>query len=301
MPDFAHTVQQTSPGVFTNCCCLMAPLVINAWVAGANGRPVHAYGGRMRFTDSFSNINTDYATAVAAMAASSPATGIYAGRYSTTYVTFHNVVNQTFDRFPSGATYANNTQTMILRHAYEFPTVISAALNTGGGFYCNPLQTAGATVGDGHTYLLSDAQNGGVVPYVVKLIPYVNVNTQVQYISVNNCTNYPASNNGTGNFPVAVGSYLALINAERLLSLPDNTWHYVTGTAKQLCSLVYVGNVPYQQPLGPVLLPSDPNYNNAAFWQAAYNAAVTAGTLLPGGYFTSGINSPVVVSEWAEK
>jgi hypothetical protein len=40
-----------------------------------------------------------------------------------------------------------------------------------------------------------------------------------------------------------------------------------------------------QLPLGPVVVPTDPNYDLESFWVAAYNAAVAAGTMPPGKVF----------------
>lgn len=71
-------------------------------------------------------------------------------------------------------------------------------------------------------------------------------------------------------------------------------WHTATGTAKQLCAIEYRSNSLYQNALGPVLLPSDPNYNNAAFWAAERAAAMLAGLM------AADVSYPVVVTSWAE-
>lgn len=74
---------------------------------------------------------------------------------------------------------------------------------------------------------------------------------------------------------------------------PNYTWTIVSGTAKQLCAVEYRLGVLYQNALGPVLLPSDPDYSNAAFWTAARDAAVAAGTM------ESDVSYPVIVSSYA--
>ncbi|MEY5101256.1 MAG: Sphingobium phage Lacusarx [Pseudomonadota bacterium] len=76
--------------------------------------------------------------------------------------------------------------------------------------------------------------------------------------------------------------------------VPNRNWTIVTGTAKQLAGVEYRSGALYQNALGPVLLPGDPNYNNTAYWDAARDAAIAAGTL------QDGATTPVVVTSWAE-
>ena len=89
-------------------------------------------------------------------------------------------------------------------------------------------------------------------------------------------------------------SYDGYINVIRVPTAPIG-YTKVAGTAKQLAVVEYSGttHILIQNGLGPILLPGDPNYDNATFWADARSAAITAGTLDPAA------TSPVVVSEYA--
>jgi hypothetical protein len=76
--------------------------------------------------------------------------------------------------------------------------------------------------------------------------------------------------------------------------IPNRTWVTATGTAKQLTAVEYRGNVLYQNALGPVLLPADPNYSDSTYWDAQAAAAKAAGLMQPDAAY------PAVVTEWAE-
>jgi hypothetical protein len=76
---------------------------------------------------------------------------------------------------------------------------------------------------------------------------------------------------------------------------PNYDWTIVTGVAKQLCAIEYRAGTLYQNALGPVLLPGDPNYSNSAFWAAALAAAVTAGEA------HADVTHPVVVGSYAQR
>lgn len=75
--------------------------------------------------------------------------------------------------------------------------------------------------------------------------------------------------------------------------IPGPEYTLVVGTAKQLAQVEYRSDLLYQQGLGPVLLPGDPNYDNATFWADQRAAAIAAGTL------HADVSSPVVVPEYA--
>jgi hypothetical protein len=70
------------------------------------------------------------------------------------------------------------------------------------------------------------------------------------------------------------------------------TYEIVSGEFKQLAQVEYRDGVLYQNGLGPVLLPDDPDYNNSAFWDAR---AIEAGANLQ-----PDIVYPVVVSSVAK-
>lgn len=75
---------------------------------------------------------------------------------------------------------------------------------------------------------------------------------------------------------------------------PNLKWVIVTGTAKQLCAVEYRNHVLYQNALGPVLLPGDPNYSNSAYWDAQATAAINAGLM------QSDVSYPAVVAKYAQ-
>lgn len=56
-------------------------------------------------------------------------------------------------------------------------------------------------------------------------------------------------------------------------------WSRFTGTFKQLAAVEYRAGVLYQNGLGPVLLPGDPNYSNSTYWDNQRALAITAGTM----------------------
>jgi hypothetical protein len=86
-------------------------------------------------------------------------------------------------------------------------------------------------------------------------------------------------------------TYDALIEVVRVpTTAPGFT--KVIGTAKQLAAVQYVDGELFQNGLGPVLLPDDPDYDNTEFWDNAREDAITEGTLNPSA------DSPVVVAAY---
>jgi len=87
--------------------------------------------------------------------------------------------------------------------------------------------------------------------------------------------------------------------------VPNRIWATVVGTAKQLCAIEYRNNILYQNALGPVLLPGDPNYSSSAYWDAQALSAITLGlmrgtlTATP-PYFSTDVTYPAVVSSYAQ-
>lgn len=72
------------------------------------------------------------------------------------------------------------------------------------------------------------------------------------------------------------------------------TYTKISGTFKQLGIVTYAGGVLTQNGVGPVHLPSDPEYNDSAYWDAQATLAIAEGTLLASSAY------PVVVSEVAQ-
>lgn len=75
---------------------------------------------------------------------------------------------------------------------------------------------------------------------------------------------------------------------------PNRRWSIISGTAKQLAAIEYRGGLLYQNALGPVLLPGDPDYSNSAFWDAEQAAAVAAGKM------AEDVSYPATVSSYAQ-
>lgn len=84
----------------------------------------------------------------------------------------------------------------------------------------------------------------------------------------------------------------AVMGDGRLIECSD--WTVVTGGAKVLQIFQALPNCIY--PLNPCLPTGDPNYSNAAFWTAAYVAAVAAGKMASGKVY--GVDYPVVVTSY---
>lgn len=114
---------------------------------------------------------------------------------------------------------------------------------------------------------------------------------------VNNCTAFPSSG---GYFPVAVRSIDAVVEVQRQVQAPVSDtieWSPVSGPHNVLAVYADVSGVVTQYPLNPCVPVGDPD-DTQAFWEAAYNAAVLAGSI-PAGY-TYGVEYPVEIDHaWA--
>lgn len=87
--------------------------------------------------------------------------------------------------------------------------------------------------------------------------------------------------------------------------VPNRVWSAATGTAKQLTAIEYRGGLLYQNALGPVVLSTDPNYSDSAYWDEQARQAVALGVmqgevLETAPYFATDVTFPVSVSSWYE-
>lgn len=264
----------------TRAAEILAPLVIRDW---EGGRPVHKDDGEMSFRVGLTDYS-DYMDAV--NAATSGAGG--AGAYSSTFVAYSTNFYNKPSVFTGGATLAGDPMTVTYKMAASIPDIWDSTYIS-SPFVCGNMVSNSANPDDGILYgIYIEGQ-----PYmaVSKLFSYDARPLTGPYSYVyNNCTNYSPSG---GGYPVASGSQVLEIQVTRVPSVPVG-YTKVIGTAKQLTEAEYRSGSLYQNALGPVLLPDDPNYNSDAFWQDARDAAVLAGTMhadLP--------SWPAVVSEYA--
>lgn len=164
----------------------------------------------------------------------------------------------------------------------------TASLSSGGPAPEWPFEANSASgivnpdAGDYYAYIVSAAYTYHVVDLSAKRIP--THSSKSCYVG-NPC----AAAEGAAELP---GNPDFCLSCEGEVT-PNYTWTIVSGTAKVLCDVEYRDNALYQNALGPVLLPGDPDYSNAAFWSAARDAAVSAGRM------QADVSYPVVVSSYA--
>ena len=250
--------------------------------------------------------------------------GIYgyeAGRYATTYSGFfYDSTNEALSDTPGGASLDGDEETVYLKlsaYGSEYGPIVDTTYNlnapTEQHTFIYP-QTPSSWV---ETVLVWRLEHGGAgappggyasAPYsqtVLSVSPYTLSTAWATYALTTSGERIPA-HNGRSCYPgrpcgAAADDYRAEYpgRSDYCVSCAGEiTWNYswqtITGTAKQLCAVEYRGGVLYQQALGPVLLPGDPNYSNSAFWDAEYAAALLAGTI------NAGVTYPVVVASYAE-
>lgn len=305
-----------------------APLIVGPWV-GDPTRPVHSLGSGEEYRNySLSHAWNDYDAARVANAALYSDTG----QYSETYIGFSTSTTVKANVFTDGATLDDDPQYVYYFMSYEVPDVVIDFSSVGlpypdSSAWCGPLHLSGAGPADGKSYWTADSDHyrNNNQDLVVKLYDYSTYPTTGPYSQfANNCTNYP-----TG-LPQAAGQRFIAMRVERvpgpplggpkcfpgdpcMLGIaempgdpslcitcdgtisPNSTISYtqVAGTFKQLAGIQYRVGVLYQNALGPVHVPSDPEYSDAGYWADARTAAITAGTLAADAV------SPVVVNEAA--
>ncbi len=96
-------------------------------------------------------------------------------------------------------------------------------------------------------------------------------------------------------------SYVLCVTAERSPYHPTTkdgfTWVIDTASgslqAKQLAGVEYRNGYLYQNALGPVVISTDPRYNDSAFWEAERTAAINNGTM------RADVAYPVAATQWA--
>jgi hypothetical protein len=305
------------------------PLRVYPWTLTSDGRPVHSYGSTEYTSISFgSTTETDFDAVAQAQALAIATNGAFSGvygegtQYSFTFLGpgyWYSSANEVLSVFPSGAHLGDDPQYITavtgLRTPEEGPNFFF------GGFFLNqPKQT--------HVYTIDMAsglfnylmyRDTGVVPdsppqhpgVGYSLVPYAQDGTDAPTVKtawVSYCYEVQAERVPT-HPPKTCRPGNPCLAPERAGEVPDDPdwcitcagdvipnrdWVIVGGTAKQLCGVEYRGGKLYQNALGPVLLPADPDYSNDAFWAAEAAAAVSAGLMV------GDATSPVVVGSYAE-
>jgi hypothetical protein len=245
---------------------VLSPLVIGSWTT--SGRPVHEDDGEMLYRVGLIGYD-DYDDAVTAATVGAGGAGLY----SNTFIAYNTSLYSTPSVFSGGASVAGNPKTVTYQMAAAIPDIWDSTYLP-SPHVCANLISNSANPDDGILYGIYIPAS----PWIAasKLFSYDARPLSGPYSYVyNNCTNYSPSG---GGFPVASGSQVLLIEAERMPSVPEG-YTKIVGIAKQLTEVEYRAGSLYQNALGPVLLPGDPNYDSDDFWQAARDAAVLAGRM----------------------
>lgn len=264
---------------------VLAPLVVNDWT---NGRPEHSEGDTLFRLDSgtsgpeYTSFTLAAAAQVAANIASTPSAS-----EATTFIAFDTSTNDTCNVFPGGATVADDPEVVLYRIAAREPDIWLETYEP-GDFVCSTFAAEEVEVDDGFLYGMDPG--GGSEIVLAKLVQAPGPTTGTYSYFYSNCTNYPI---GPDGFPEAKGTPVLNLWVTRIASPPPG-FSKVNGTAKQLCAVEYRDGALFQNALGPVLLPDHPNYDDAAFWDDARDAAVLEGTMHP-----DVLAYPVEVSEYA--
>lgn len=263
---------------------IFGPLVVNDWFQNpVIGRPDQRDGD---VTFSVDGVDyTNFAEAVDARRLNN--SGNEAWVYATNYLAYSTSLNSLPSGFNGGANLAGSPETVLFKTCYfqdgDFEWGDPTELDT-----CSGQLSAGHTPNDGKFYAVQDPQVD--ILRITSLYAYATQPTDGPLVgNVDFCTNYPPVD---GHYPVVSGPPVLNIPGRRN-PVPPPGWSLVTGSARQLAQIEYRDGALYQNGLGPVLLPDDPNYENAAFWEDARAAAVTAGLMAPD------LIAPVGVSEYA--
>lgn len=323
LPTFRFETSEEATEESTDDGFVYEPLRIYPW---SGDRPAHS-AGDTQFRANDGTLGTDYDTArVYNATLFGGSTGIYSesfiGGYETSLVSKASVFSggASLDGDPQYVYYYMGAQAfdVVIPHSgaeYPFPD---------SSLFCGATRVFGATPDDGLIYWTQDFENltGTNNDSVVKISSTDSFTGPFQ--NVNNCTNYAAP--GT----VALGNRVIPLRAERLPAPPadspgcmpgdpcllglaqipdqpdfciscDGTitpraeidYEVISGTFKQLCAVQYRSGALYQNALGPVHLPADPEYDDPDYWAGHFNTALAAGLI------QSDVTFPVVVSEVA--
>jgi hypothetical protein len=328
IPQFSFEISPSAPAAATDIG--YEPLIVYPWTE-LSGMPLHSVGetafrGEVPNTDStvFTNYQ-DAADATALAGADDPAPWHPAAVYATKYVsTYTDSSDPTYNREGGANATLDDAQYVYYRQAVEPPeffrlevpessvaedwlivsverkTWVNYGIGHTGEVIAYRAPDYSVFVGPeppispayGVTYAAGSL--GGSTGYLVRGAPVLQVRGErVPTHKAKTC--YPGdpctSTEGLGEMP---GNGGWCISCDGDIS-PNYDWTIVSGTAKQLCAIEYRDGALYQNARGPVLLPADPHYADAAWWAARKADAVAAGTM------HSDVTSPVVVSSYAQR
>lgn len=313
IPNFRFESSEAPDTSTSGDAIVYAPLTVGAW---SGGDKPHSVPGETEYRDmTLTHVWTDYVSAAAGNAALFTGS---TGEFSTKFIAYETSTNSLPNLFSGGATLDDDPQYVYYCMAAAAPDQV---LNIGSvtlpfpdsATFCGPARVSGGTPDDGVLYWSLDAPHIGDIENVVyKISSTLITGSGEPYTSFNNCTNFP------GPSSYALGNHVEGIRVERLPSPPADdpgclpgdpcvlglaqvpqdpdwciscdgvysqrvatTYEVVTGTFHQLVPIEYGDGILKQNGLGPVLDPSDPNYDDADFWAAATSAALANGTLNP--------------------
>lgn len=269
---------------------ILSPLIVNDWTTP--GRPEHE-DGETSFTIIGGTEFDDFDVGAEAASAEAVASGTASALESTLYLGYFSSLVAKPSGFDGGATLSGDPETLTYLLG---PTAVDRWSDLGkvSPFVCANLGDEGVEPGDGQLVAMWDASWGTDAPVTWTVLSQLyafgtSPGTGPYSTYWNNCNNYPVEG---GGLPGASGTRALPLVAKRVPSPPVG-YTKIVGTAKQLCAVEYRDGALYQNALGPVLLPDDPDYDNADFWEDARDAAVLAGIM------ESDVTYPVEVDAYA--
>lgn len=323
LPQFRFETSESADEEVTPLGDIYEPLRVGPWTMTDNG-PAHGIGDTLYTTAGGVTLSdTNFGTVAAQNAITGNLGANGSGSYSVNYLSYTTPQNNVCAAFGVGATLAPDPEYIqYALAAVRLADVVVIDNGTGaveeGIPWCGNLHVYGATPADGVTYWTDDSRVVG--GYLTRLN-----GSDPEFGVLNNCVNYPGTVAVKGNFITSIsGVRVPAIPANSLGCMPGDpcvaqvptqvpgqpsfcincdgeitprvsvTWAKVSGTYKQLAAIEYRSGALYQNGLGPVLLPSDPNYSDSAFWESQRDQAVLAGTM------RSDLSYPVTVSEVAK-
>lgn len=325
IPNFRVETSEARQSVGSDGGITYEPLKVGQW---RGDRPEHGDGSTQYRDMTLTHSWTDYVVARVANASFEGGSS----SFSDKFIAYQTSTNNLPSLFAGGATLADDPQYVYYCMAFAPPTVVLNTRASGlpapdGAAFCGPAHNFGGSPDDGLLYWSLDAPNIGDIGNCIFKISTTLVTGTAPYTFVNNCVNFP----GGAPFPYALGNHVIGLRAERVPGPPPSypgcllgdpcllgtarvpgrpeycidcdgnvtpntsiTYEVVTGTFKQVAEVSYRSGVLYQNGLGPVLLPDDPDYNNGTFWAAARADAIAAGLL------KSDVSVPVIVTKVAK-
>ncbi len=271
------------------------PLKIYPWVEYPFQGPRQANEGRMLYNNTYSDVDE----AVGYQLVGNHGL-VGTSEFADKYIGYSSSTNPIANKFVGGATTVDDPEYLNYRYSGDTPDIMTNetlvypyTLVAWGGY----MFLAGATAGDGDTYWTQDAATGNNYLTRVSFTP-PEPDADIPALGV-----YEFINNDGGLFGGAYifGAQIINMNAIRLPSVPDpDTYAIVTGTFRQLAVPVYEDGVLIQNGVGPVHIPSDPEYADMDYWDEQAALAISANTLLPDAVYPVNTTeaAQLVVQPW---